>query len=844
MSLRLALRWLIRETRGWGGRVVFFLACLAVGVAAVVAVAALSDGVREAVRAQGRQLLAADLVVGGRRPAPEPVRERLAREPGLSIAEVKEMASMAAAPVAPGERGPSTLVQLKAVGPGYPFHGGPRLDPDRPIAELLTPRTALAEPELLRRLGLEVGDELLLGGQRFEIVGRVLDEPDRAFSGFALGPRVFVSLEGLARTPLEGFGSRVTHRTLVRVPGGDEQLDRLASDLQALIADSPFHEVETWREGSPALQEGLRNAERFLGLVALLSLLVGGLGVARTVQAWLATRLREVAVLKCLGLRPREVVALHLAQVALLALAGSLVGAALGLALAAAAPAFLADLLPVTEIAIVQPAAVLQGLGLGLGVALLFAIAPLAEVRRLPPARVLRSDAEPPPPSLAARAASALVLVGGLAILASAQAGDWRLGLGFTGGVAVAALILAGAARLIVRGVGALPRSGLPFTLRHGLAALARPAAGTTAALVALGLGVLAVLGMAVVEDQLREQLASSLPVNAPSVFFVDVQPDQWPLLQEALADEGAREVDSVPMLMARLSAVDGRPVEELAAEVEGDEDRRWVFTREQRLTWADELPEANEIVAGAFQADPERPNEISVERDFAADLGAGLGSVLSVDVQGVPMDFVVTSLREVDWGSFRINFFFVVEPGLLEGAPHSRLAAARIEGEALQRVQDRLAVEAPNVTVVRIRDLLERVRGILGLIGLGVRVLGTFTVLAGLAILAGVVSAGAARRGREVALLKTLGATRAQVAAALVAEQALVGLVAGTIGAIAGAVLAGFVLTRGMELEFSPPVAAVLGGIALSVVLAATAGVLASLGALRRRPIEVLRRG
>lgn len=841
MSPRLVLRWLLRETRGWGGRLVFFIACLAVGVAAVVAVASLSAGVRQAVRAQARELLAADLVVRGRRPAPEEVRTLLAAEPGLELADVKEMASMAAAPAAPGQRGPSLLVQLKAVGDPYPFHGGPTLEPDRPIAELLDERKALVAPELLRRLGLEVGDELLLGGERFEIAGRVLDETDRAFSGFALGPRVFVSLEGLARTPLEGFGSRVTHRVLVRVPGEDERLAALAERLRTLIADSPFHEVETWREGSPALQEGLRNAERFLGLVALLSLLVGGLGVARTVQAWLATRLREVAVLKCLGLRPREVVALHLAQVALLALAGSLVGALLGVGVAAAAPPLLASLLPVDEFAVVQPLAILEGLGLGVGVALLFAIAPLAEVWRLPPARVLRSDAEPPPPSLGARSLSLFVLLGGLTALATVQSGDWLLGLGFTGGVAVAALALAGAARLVVRGVAALPRRGLPFTLRHGLAALARPAAGTTAALVALGLGILAVLGMAVVETQLREQLASSLPEDAPSVFFVDVQPDQWPLLQEALAEAQAREVDSVPMLMARLAAVDGRPVEELADEVE-DEERRWVFTREQRLTWAAELPEANEVVAGAFHGDEARPNEISVERDFAADLGAGLGSVLSVDVQGVPMDFVVTSLREVDWGSFRINFFFVAEPGLLEAAPHSRLAAARVDGEALQGLQDRLAVEAPNVTVVRIRDLLERVRGILGAIGLGVRLLGTFTVLAGLAILAGVVSAGAARRGREVALLKTLGATRAQVAAALIAEQALVGLVAGTIGALGGALLAGFVLTRGMELEFRLPVATVLAAIAVSVVLAATAGVLASLGALRRRPIEVLR--
>jgi putative ABC transport system permease protein len=492
----------------------------------------------------------------------------------------------------------------------------------------------------------------------------------------------------------------------------------------------------------------------------------------------------------------------------------------------------------------VQPLAVLRGLGLGVGVALLFAITPLLELRRLSPARVLRADAEPLPGSLLGRLAAALVLVAGLSVLATAQSGDARLGLGFTAGVVVAALVLAGAARLVVRGVGALPRRRLGFALRHGLAALARPSAGTTSALVALGLGVLAVLGMRVVETQLREQLRTALPADAPTAFLVDVQPDQWAAVQEALAEAGAERVDSVPMVMARLAALDGRPVADVAAELSDDDERRWVFTREQRLTWADELPEANRVVAGSFHADDSREREISIEADFAEDLGVGLGSTVTVDVQGVPIDFVVTSLREVDWGSFRINFFFVVEPGVLEDAPHSRLAAARLDETGTQRLQDRLAVAAPNVTVVKVRDVLDRVARVLGVVGLGVRVLGTFTVLAGLAILAGVVSAGSARRGREVALLKTMGATRAQVAGALIAEQALIGLVAGTIGAAGGALLAWAVLTRGMKLAYELPVGSSIAAVAVSIALAAATGVLASLGALRSSPAAVLRRG
>ena len=841
MSPRLAWRWLVRETRGWGGRLVFFLACLAVGVAAVVAVASLSQGVREAVRGQARDLLAADLVVRGRRPVPRAVEAVLAAEPGLQLSRVKEMASMAAASEAAG--GASTLVQLKAVEAGYPFHGSLLIEPPGELVELLDERSALAAPELLRRLDLAVGDEIRLGGVGFSVVGSLEAEPDRGFSAFGLGPRLMISLDGLARTPLEGFGSRITYRTLVRMPEESRvALDRLSEKLLVALDGSELHQVESWREGSPAFQDGLVNAERFLGLVALLSLLVGGLGVARTVQAWLATRLRDVAVLKCLGVRPREVVGLYLMQVGLLALVGSALGAAAGVALATAAFPLLADLLPVDDLVIVQPAAILRGMGLGLAVALLFALAPLLELRRLPPARVLRADADPPPLGRVARLATAAVLLIGLALLATAQSGDPVLGVGFAAGLVIAALVLAAAARLIVHLVGRLPRGRLSFGWRHGLAALARPSAGTSSALVALGLGVLAVFGMALVERELRAQLLGSLPTDAPTAFLLDIQPDQWPEVQSALSEAGADQVSSVPMLMARLAVLDGRAVSGIVEDLPSDDESRWVFTREQRLTWRDELPEDNRLVAGELWALP-GVAEVSVEQDYAADLGVGLGSLITLDVQGVLMDFQVTSLREVNWRTFNINFFIVVEPGLLDEAPHSRLAAVRLEDSGLQEAQDRLARSAPNVAVVRVQDVLDRVSAVIQMIGLGVRALGAFTVLAGLAILAGVVSAGAARRGREVALLKTLGATRLQVAAALVVEQALVGLVAGAIGAVGAVVLAWFVLTRGMNLEGVVPLGMMAFAVLATVVLAAGAGVLASLGALRSRPAVVLRR-
>jgi putative ABC transport system permease protein len=297
---------------------------------------------------------------------------------------------------------------------------------------------------------------------------------------------------------------------------------------------------------------------------------------------------------------------------------------------------------------------------------------------------------------------------------------------------------------------------------------------------------------------------------------------------------------------MARLSAIDGVRAQDLVERPnqqgrDGRDGRRWALTREQRLTYMRELPEDNRIVEGALWSDPERA-EVSIEQEFASDIGVRVGSTLRFDVQGVPIDVVVTSLRTVDWQTFGINFFLVVEPGVLEQAPQQRLAVARLPLGSEQRVQDQVAAEYPNITLLRIREILEKVLNVLGRISLGIRFLGGFTVVAGVAILAGAISAGTARRGREVALLKTLGMTRRGVAATFAVEYALIGLVAGTIGTLGGTALAWGVVTRGFEIPWKLDPAIMVLALAASVALAVVAGLAASFRALERRPIEILR--
>jgi putative ABC transport system permease protein len=840
----LFFRSLRRESRGSRGRLLFFIACLAVGVSAVVAVAGLSASLDSGIRLEARQLLAADLVIAGSRPLPAGFDLGAAGLGGARRTEVKELVTVVAAPpAAAGRPGASQLVELKAVAGDYPFYGRLVLQPQRPLRELLAPDTAVVAAELLARLHLHAGDTLRIGGLPFRIAGTVLSEPDRISVSLTLGPRLFLSAAGLARTSLEAQGSRISYRTLLALPAGVSAADlqAAAERLKRALPDPSFYRVETYRDAQPALRENLARVERFLGLVALLSLFVGGIGVAQSVRSWLAGRLDAIAVLKCLGLRPREIFLLYLGQTALLGLAGSLAGILAGVGVQLLLPRLFPDLIPAHLVLAWQGAALLRGLGLGLGVALLFSLPPLSAVLRVAPVRVLRRDAEPLPSHRWVAGGTLVALAAGVLGMATAQARSLLLGAQFTGGVGLAAALLAGAALLLVRGVRRLPREAMRPWLRQGLAALARPGAATLGAVVALGLGVLVVLAMSLVERRLGRELTHELPADAPTAFLVDIQPDQWPGVAALLRQAGAAEVESVPVVMARLAVIDGKSVEALAGQGPRSRDRRWALTREQRLTYMRRLPADNVVVAGALWRQPGVP-EVSVEQGFAEELGLHLGSRLRFDVQGVPLDLTVTSIRTVNWRTFGINFFLVVKPGILDQAPQQRLAAVRLPPGGEQRLQDILAARYPNVTVLRLREILEKIVRVLNRIALAIRFLGGFTVLAGIAILAGAVSAGSVRRGREVALLKTLGLTRRGVATHFTVEYALVGLAAGIIGTCGAVFLSWGVITRGFELPGEVEAVPLAAALALTVLLTVTAGLAASSRALRRRPIEVLR--
>ncbi len=841
-----ALAFALRESRGARGRLLFLISCVAIGVAAVVAVAGLSAAVEEGLWMRSRELLAADLAVQANRPLPERLGQVLAEiAPLARRTEVRELATMVAAPAQGGETARSRLCELKVVDGEYPFYGQLALEPPGALADALDPLSAVVAPECLAGLALGLGDTIRVGGADFRVAAVVLDEPDRLDFSVTLGPRVFLSGAGFERTALLGLGNRVKYRALVRLPDGTDPdaVDALEDRLEERLEDEPGLRVQTHFDAQRGVRRGIDRFSSFLGLVALLSLILGGIGVAQVVRSWLATRALSIAAWKAIGLLPREILLLYLVHALLCAALGSAAGAAIGAAVPFLAPLLAPDFLSSELVRAWQPLALARGMALGVGVSALFAVSALTALWRVPAALVLRSTAEPLAAPRSVRAATLSLLA--LGILASAwiQGGRLDHAAWFTGGLGVLGLLLFLGARALMRGVRALPRKRLGPHLAHGLAALARPGAGTVGAIVALGLGTLVVTALALVETRLEKELRSALPRDAPSVFLVDVQPDQWDGIRSVLMDAGARSIDSVPVIQARLSAIDGQPVEDLAGqERRGEGGRsRWALTREQRLTWLEKLPPSNRIVAGRLWSDPARA-EISLDQDYAERLGVGLGSTLAFDVQGVPFEFTVTSLRSIEWESFGINFYLVVEPGVLDDAPQMRLAAARIDPALEQGVQDRLVALFPNVTMLRVRAILEKIAGLLERIAWGVRLLGGFSVLAGLAILGGAVAATQLRRSAEAALLKTLGLTRGGIVRLFAIEFALAGAVAGALGVLGAYALSWGFLEDVLELEADLPLAELVLGIATTVALSVAAGLAASARALAVRPGRVLR--
>jgi len=778
----LPLRLARRELRGGVRGLVIVLLCLALGTAVIAAVGTLRAAIDGGLAADGRQLLGGDLAIeGGTDKLPATLHAWL-RARGARLSDIGQMRSMLVAPS--GER---QLIELKAVDAAWPLAGAPVLSPAMPVAAALAPHDGeygiIAEQLVLDRLRLHVGDTVRLGTATFRISAVLVSEPDQAATPSLLGPRAVISAAALPETGLVVPGSMVRYALRAALPS-PSQGPAVEAGLRAAFPDTGWR-VRNPHDAAPGVTQFIDQTSQFLTLVGLTSLLVGGIGVANGVRAWLDARAKTIATLRCLGASAAMVFAVCLIQVLALSIAGIVAGLAAGIALPLAAMVLLKNLLPVPPVLGVYPGPLLLAAAYGLLTALAFALWPLGRAARIP-GGVLFRDAllpEQTVPSLGLIAANA-VLVAALIAMTVATAVDRHFALYFCAAALATLVLFRLGALALTRAARAMPRPGSPWA-RLGVANLHRPGNATAMLLVSIGLGLSTLAAVALIEANVRREVLERLPADAPSFFFVDIQNDQLARFEQITrGSPGVESVEQVPSMRARLVAVNGIPAEKVKA----TPDTRWALRGDRGLTYAATPPPGTRIVAGHWwPADYDGPPLVSFDAGLAQGWGVHLGDTIRVNVLGRDIDLKVASLRDIRWQTLALNFALVASPGLLAHAPHTHIATVRVagadQGTLLRAVTDAL----PNVTGIAVADVLAAVASLLGQVAAALAATGSLALAAGALVLVGAVAAGQRRRTAEAVVLKTLGATRAQIRAAWLVEFGLLGLAAGILAALVG---------------------------------------------------------
>jgi putative ABC transport system permease protein len=850
------LKLAAREMRASGRRLAVYMGAITLGVAALVAINSFRAQVVESVDSESKALLGADLRISSNRAFPDSITGILdsASTAGVPVSRVTT-----ALTVALTQDGAVRLAQVRAVAGGYPFYGEMVTEPAGLWPRVQEARTALAEQSLMEQLGAEVGDSIRLGAVWFEIRGVLTSLPPELSFRNAVGPRVYISESMLDATGLLRFGSIARYEAYLQIQD-DLELQQFVDRNHAVFSRAGVG-FETAAEQAENLAQALENLGRFLGLVGLSALLLGGLGVASAVNVFVKEKRRTVAVLRCLGATQRTAFGAYLLQATLIGSLGALLGALLGVGIQALLPLMIGNALPITVPFAVQWDVVAIGVATGALVAATFALLPLLAVRGISPLRALRHDVDEPAPRFDPwRIAAFLLIIASVAAVSIWQARLWQAGLLYAGALIAGMGILWVCARLLILLTRRVARTGAAlarrdhsgaarrraFTTRQGIANLYRPRNQTAAVTMSLGFGVFLVATLWVVQQNLLSWLAPADGAPQPNLIFFDIQRDQLGEMRSLMSRHADAPAELVPIVPARLTAINGRTVDQLLEE----RPRRvepWALRREYRHTYRDTLTSTETLVEGAWFDEaavaPPGIARVSIEQDVARNLDVTVGDSITWDITGVSIESIITSVRTVDWARFETNFFFVFESGVLEQAPQSAVSLVAVQNDSARATLQREVVQQfPNISVVDIATVQRVLRRIIDRVTYAIRFMAAFSVGAGTLVLFGAIAASRFQRVRESALLRALGATRAQVRRILLVEYAALGALAGLTGVLLAGI-AGWLLTR---FVFSMPYTLPIGTLALIwllvTVAAALLGMLNSREALRSTPLTVLR--
>jgi putative ABC transport system permease protein len=830
-----------RDTRTSRRKLALYSFSIVLGIAALAAIGSLGTNLEQAIEEQTKALLGADLVLQSQE-AFTPEAERLFQGLGGEQSREISLTTMAFFPRTDNTR----LVQVHALNGGFPFYGELETEPTNAGAVFRQASGGLlAEESLLTQFDAGVGDSVSIGKFTAAISGRLEKVPGETVGLSAIAPRIYIAMNDLPRTGLLQPGSLARFAIYFKF-GPDTNVTALVERIRPQLEKLRLRQ-DTVAERKRDLGRSMDNLYHFLNLVGFIALLLGGVGIASAIHVHIKQKLGNVAVLRCLGSSVAQTFAIYLAQGMALGLFGALLGGLLGLAIQSTLPKVIADFIPFTFQFHTAWLAIVRAMAIGFGICLMFCLLPLLAVRKVSPLAALRVSFEPQRARRDPwRWLAGTGLAAGIIGFALMQSHNWRIGLGFSVGLGVVFGVLIVTARLLVATTRKCIPAQLPFALRQGVANLHRPENRTLLLLLSLGLGTFLMASLYMVQQVLLNQLITASGKNQPNAVLFDVQTAQVEPLTNLIRSLGLPLLDETPIVTMRLSSVKGRSVDFLLANQSGH-GRGWVFRREYRSTFSDHLRDGERIIAGHWvsqvAAGSTNAVPISLEQDIAKDLKVGLGDELVFDVQGVPVVTRVASFREVEWRRIQPNFFVVFPRGVLESAPAMHVLVTRVGSSQDSARMQRAVVKAfPNVSVIDLTLVLETVDAILGKISFVIRFMAMFTVLTGLLVLVSALAAGRYQRIQESVLLRTLGASRAQILKILLAEYFTLGFLAALTGVLL-AVIATWVL---MKFVFHAPFALAWESVLVPLVLVpgitVTVGFLMSRGILNRSPLSVLR--
>lgn len=842
-TLKLAIRFSLREMRGGLSGFMIFMTCIALGVAAIGGVNSVARAITAGVANEGQTLLGGDMRFElNQREMTEPERAFVTRLG--TLAESANMRSMARLE----DGSDQSLTEVKAVDDAYPLYGALLTEPALSRAELFDEKTGAfgaAAPEIFfERMGIELGDRIKLGSATFELRARIVAEPDAVSDGFGFAPRLMVSLEGLRASGLIQPGSLVEHAYKVRLPANSTEADLAAiRDEAAERFPEAGWSVRARSNAAPALSSNIERFSQFLTLVGLTALVVGGVGVANAVSAYLDGKRGVIATFKSLGASGGFVFAVYLVQILIIAGIGIVAGLALGALMPFAAGAALSSIIPVPAEGGFYPMALAMAALFGVLVTLAFALLPLGRARDVPATALFREMGFGGRglPRLAYVAAS-LGLAVILALLAIWFSGDRRIAAIFVGATVFAFIVLRSVGIAVQWLAKKSPRVR-STALRLAIGNIHRPGALTPSVVLSLGLGLTLLVTLALIDGNLRRQIAGSLPERAPNFFFVDIQAgevDAFAALVQDAAPTG--KLMRVPMLRGRIMALNGVDVQTMNVPPEG----AWVLRGDRGLTYSATLPENATLSQGTWwPEDYDGEPLVSFSAEEAREIGLEIGDTVTVNVLGRNVTARIANFREVQWESMGINFVMVFSPNTFAGAPHSWLATLSVEGATAadeSRILNLVTRAYPTVTTVRVKDALDVVNRIVAQLATAIRAAASVALIASVLVLAGALAAGNRARIHDAVVLKTLGATRRTLIAAFSFEYLLIGLATALFALFAGGIAAWFIVARIMTLpsSFLPEVA--VSTILFALVLTVGIGLVGTWRVLGHKAAPVLR--